>query len=59
MVVHADQQEPGAGGRRDRVRERDGTAAAFPPIASGDDRAVHDASSVRGTSPSIDGSIPR
>jgi hypothetical protein len=54
----ADEQQPRTGGRGDRVSERDGAAAALAPVASGDDRPVHDGSSWA-FSAVRDGPIPR
>jgi hypothetical protein len=44
VVVHADQDKACARRRRDGVCERHRAAAALSPVASCDDRAVHDAS---------------
>ena len=41
VVMDAHQHQPGTGGRRDGVRERDRPAATLVAVASGDDGPVH------------------
>jgi hypothetical protein len=44
VVTHADEQQPRARGRSDRVRERYRAAAALAAVAPGDDSAKHEGS---------------